>query len=136
MEHPDILFLSETKLTTAHLSPTIKRLGFSHYHIVPSCNKSGGLARHGSINITVILACKHLIHTSSTDHSGSCTWKASFFYGNRYSKYKAHCCNILSQQVYTPRCPWLIIGDFNLTLSPHNKEGGNPFCHINEIFSQ
>lgn len=110
-EKPDILFLSETKISAASMLPILNRLSFLNSHVISSCNKAGGmaLAWNNSIQLDIISSCKYLIHINISLSQTNTLWKAFFFNGSSYPESRPHSWSLLSQISNTQVTPWLII---------------------------
>ncbi|KAF9602068.1 hypothetical protein IFM89_024835 [Coptis chinensis] len=128
-ENPDILFLSETKLSGASMASINLQLGFPNIFSVSSCNKAGGLALlwKDNIDLNIFYSCKHIINARINTGPGNKSWVVSFFYGSPYAPLKKASWNNIQNTRRTGGDPWLIIGDLNIIFDQNEKQGGELF---------
>lgn len=99
---PNIIFLSEIKISAGSIMPITLLLGFQNSHIILSCNKARGLALllNSYVTINIITSYMYLINTIATYVPGNHSWKASFFYGSPYSNTKPKAGTFLLSNAY------------------------------------
>ncbi|KAM0833451.1 hypothetical protein ACQ4PT_064250 [Festuca glaucescens] len=123
---PEVLFLSETKMTAERAECLKWRLGFENALGVDSEGQSGGLVLLWRSGNVVRLKSKNKSHIDvfvSNDSLGGGEWRFTGFYGEprrenrKDSWYLMHFLRSVSDM------PWLCMGDFNEVLSQDEHFG-------------
>uniref|UniRef100_A0A2N9HGL8 Reverse transcriptase domain-containing protein n=1 Tax=Fagus sylvatica TaxID=28930 RepID=A0A2N9HGL8_FAGSY len=72
--HPEIIFLSETKASVSRINRVAKLLGFSNFHVVEAIGRSGGICMlwSSSVQVEVLEFDSHMISLAISD--GLCEW--------------------------------------------------------------
>jgi hypothetical protein len=123
---PEVLFLSETKMTAERAECLKWRLGFENALGVDSEGQSGGLVLLWRSGNVVRLKSKNKSHIDvlvSNDNLGGGEWRFTGFYGEprrenrKDSWYLMHFLRSVSDM------PWLCMGDFNEVLAQDEHFG-------------
>jgi hypothetical protein len=125
--HPDIIFLSETKTNLA--SSILFQLGYSLFVQAPSSGSRGGLllAWHSDIKLTSLFVSHNLICVHCFSNSPDVKCLISFVYRSPYQKSGSDFLSQLADFGFDSSVPWLCIGNFNSITSSMDKLGGQPF---------
>ncbi|KAK3014661.1 hypothetical protein RJ639_009556 [Escallonia herrerae] len=124
--HPEIIFLSETKISPNFLTPILSSLEFHNHHIVAPINTAGGLclAWKLGVNIEIVSGNATFINAIVFLDPSSTPWMLSAIYGPPYKQSKSEFWNSLRQITEAFARPWLAIGDFNEVIASSEKRGG------------
>lgn len=131
---PDVIFLSETKLSDEKRVTTVASiLGFTKFHFLPSTGKSGGLLLlwKDNIDINVVVANEFLLNCIflNDDRVTGEPWQFTFVYGPPVPSLKPLFWDELLKVGETFMGPWIVAGDFNAILHQSDKLGGRPVAH-------
>jgi len=133
--HPDIIFLLETKTNLA--CSILPQLGYSLSVQAPPSGSRGGLliAWHSDIKLTSLFVSPNLICVHYFSNSPDVQCLISFVYGPPYQKHGYDFWSQLAEFGSDSSVPWLCIGDFNSITSSLDKLGGRPFngCSKNDF---
>ncbi|KAE8798436.1 Elongation factor 1-alpha [Hordeum vulgare] len=127
MEDPDVLFISETRLTEKELDRFRWSLGLTHMLVWDPVGRSRGIAlfwRRG-VEISLRSYGRRHIDVDVVEENGS-VWRMTGVYGESAGERKKETwrtLKLLGQQHQDGR-PWLCLGDFNEILTSDEKEGG------------
>jgi hypothetical protein len=126
---PNILFLSETKVSSSHFQPSLFGLGFSAWLEVPPSGFQGGLylAWKQGVDIEPVHLDKNYIACLVYSKPSHCPWLLSGIYAPRTSQRKEIFWFVLSSLGNSFGGAWLLMGDFNSILSAAEKSGGHKF---------
>ncbi|PON60277.1 Endonuclease/exonuclease/phosphatase [Trema orientale] len=124
---PDILILSETKISSSSLSPKLQSFHFYNNVHVPPVGLSGGLclAWKDGVDFEPTFLSKNVISGLVYSDPSNSPWLLSTIYGPPNLSDRATFWDNLSIMTSNFNGPWLLIGDFNGTLSSADKVGGN-----------
>jgi hypothetical protein len=125
--NPDILFLSETKVSPLVSTPILRQLGFSLMTHAPPSGSKGGLLLAWRTDVNIV--CFHV------SCNIICVWhyaddpciKCLLVYGPPYKNLCVDFWNAMDAFGASYNDPWICIGDFNAIISPNDKLGGRPF---------
>jgi hypothetical protein len=124
-EEPDILFLSETKMSEKEMDCFRWKLDMPHMIVVDSKGRSGGLALFWRKSVDVRLRWKGRYHIDVDVFEDNGTkWRFTGIYGESKSAQKENTWKLLRTLQHQDNLPWLCLGDFNEVLFAHEKEGG------------
>jgi exonuclease III len=128
VHHPIIVFLSETKASTCHISKVASLLGFSNFICVDSHGRSSGLCLlwENSLQVDVLEFDSNLI--AITVHDSICDWNFVGFYGPPHKINRRIIWENLHALLESFEGPWVVLGDFNVILDDSEKEGGRIGC--------
>jgi exonuclease III len=133
--HPDIIFLMETK--TQHVQSHFKdKFAASYSFISFDCIVNGTTGRSGGIMMlwdpcTCVIDINKMefnyIDVSITNLPSNTHWRATGVYGYPKHHEKHLTCDLLNNLKNSHNSNnWLIFGDFNIVLNSNEKLGGNP----------
>lgn len=124
-EEPDILFLSETKLTEKEMECFRWKLNMPNMIVMDCKGRSGGLALFWRRGVEVELRWKGRYHidVNVVEETGS-KWRFTGIYGESKSGQKEKTWKLLRTLHNQNDLPWLCMGDFNEILFNNEKEGG------------
>jgi hypothetical protein len=124
-EEPDILFLSETKLTEKEMERFRWSLKMPNM-IVQNCRgRSGGLALFWRKGVDVSLRWKGRYHIDvNVVEANGVKWRFTGIYGESKQGQKENTWRLLRTLHAQDNLPWLCMGDFNEILFSHEKDGG------------
>jgi hypothetical protein len=125
-EEPDILFLSETKMSEEEMDRFRWQLDMPHMIAVDCKGRSGGLALFWRRGVDVRLRWKGRYHidVDVIEENGT-KWRFTGIYGESKSGHKENTWKLLRTLHHQGDLPWLCMGDFNEVLFAHEKEGGS-----------
>jgi len=129
LNHPDIIFLSETKTDPAVASNIMNQLGFPLILPAPPSQSQGGLllACNSDVNLSSCFVNNDIICVWCYSTMPTVKWLISFVYGPPYNKSASDFWDKLADCNHDMGMPWLCIGDFNAISSPSDKYGGMHF---------
>ncbi|XP_048496581.1 uncharacterized protein LOC125495795 [Beta vulgaris subsp. vulgaris] len=131
-EHPQIVFLSETKLKNHEMESVKKKLRWEHILAV-DCEGEGRRRRGGlalmwrstiKIQITSFSA-NHIDVIVGEEDQGE--WRFTGIYGFPEEENKDKTGALMIALARATELPWLCGGDFNLLLTANEKKGGDGF---------
>ncbi|XP_042950313.1 uncharacterized protein LOC122282426 [Carya illinoinensis] len=124
-EGPDLLFLQETKLSTKGMDALKCKLGFVNCFSVDSEGRSGGLGLLWNSDLGVELRSfsqYHIdVHIKIDDLM---VWRFTGLYGHPDTSRRTFTWNLIRTLSSIEQLPWLVGGDLNEVLHPHEKRGG------------
>lgn len=123
---PTMLFLMDTKISSSILASTAQRLGFQHFIFVPSIGTKGGLALlwHPNVDIGVVYVSEFLISYMVTLEDGSPSYSLFCEYGPVLWRDKVDFWRLLLEMTDSILVQWIVVGDLNAIVAPHEKQGG------------
>lgn len=128
-----LIILMESHLNRRRSRNFIRRFGRDWSgNFFPGNGRSGGLMvlwRHTLFTCSLIYAANSIMHFLVAD-SAHHIWLLSAVYGSCSSLARNSLWQALSK-LSIGSLPWLIVGDFNCTLSPQDKRGGVQFSDSN-----
>jgi exonuclease III len=139
--HPDLIFLTETKLQKSDFLLKSKSFGNTFSNFVVDCtisprNRSGGLALFWSnnVNITIIGYNNNMIDCYVESANNGNYWRATGIYGFPQHANKTNTCDLISS-LYNSNYhdQWLLFGDYNLIVNAAEKQGGRENDNNNYI---
>jgi hypothetical protein len=121
---PDVLFLSETLVSSNKSEAFRYMLGYVSCLAVNSTGRSGGLALYWntSFNCTVINYSNNHISVRIDDHAMG-PWQFTGYYGFPEGGRRRNAWDYLHGLARDVSLPWCIGGDFNDILFEHEKSG-------------
>lgn len=125
-QRPQILFVSETKLTAKQMSNVSRKLKIENCLAVDRKGMGGRLAMlwNSDVNVNVTSFSNHHIDAQVQTEGGS--WmRCTGIYGHPEMAQKKHTWTLLRWLAGLSDNPWLCFGDFNEILHPNEKIGGN-----------
>jgi hypothetical protein len=128
--NPDILFLSETKVSPLVSTPILRQLGFSLMTHAPPSGSKGGLLLAWRTDVNIV--CFHVscniicVWHYSDDPCIKCL--LTFVYGPPYKNLCVDFWNAMDAFGASYNDLWTCIGNFNVIISPNDKLGGQPFA--------
>jgi hypothetical protein len=127
--HPDLLFLSETKVPSSRFWSSLVGLGFSAWLEVPPVGIQGGifLAWKFGVDIEPVRIDKNCISCLVYSDPPNKPWLFSGVYAPHISQGRALFWNSLANLGNSFGGGWLLLGDFNSILSSSEKSGGRAF---------
>ena len=139
LNHPDVIFLSETRCLRGELDSVRYQVGFKHM-VVVDCkigrNRLGHVTRSGGLG----LFWKEEVHVALQSYSESHIdvlvgepsdpgrWRFTGVYGKPKAEHRGQTWSLLRQLGVHNRWPWVIGGDFNEIVQADEKEGGPLRC--------
>ncbi|KAJ7972874.1 reverse transcriptase [Quillaja saponaria] len=122
--HPDIIFLSETKIQSSLYTDTLNMLGFPQITYVELSNTAGGfyVACATAIHFTLVSSSKNIIHLTLHSSPPDKTWNLLAVYGPPYNEEKLDFWNCISSLYHSFTSLTLLIRDFNSYLLPMEKQ--------------
>jgi hypothetical protein len=126
--HPDVIFLSETKTAPDIASSILHQLDFSLLVQAPPSQTRGGLllAWNSDVNISSFFVSNDMICVWCFSTMPHVKCMISFVYGPPYQKSASNFWCNLADCGFNSGVPWLCIGDFNAITSSLDKLGGRP----------
>jgi hypothetical protein len=128
-QHPDLLFLSKTKVLCSRFQPSLFGLGFSAWLEVPPSGLQGGLYmawKHG-VDVELVRINKNCISCLVFSEPSQNPWLLSGVYAPHTSQRRSDFLSFLSNLGNSFGDAWLLLGDFNSILSSSKKSGGCDF---------
>jgi hypothetical protein len=126
---PDLLFLSETKVSSSHFQPSLFGLGFSAWLEVPLFGLQGGLylAWKNGVDVEPVHLDRNCIACLVYSNPTHCPWLFSGIYAPHNSQSRDIFWSELSAMGNSYGGAWLLLGDFNSILSAAEKSGSREF---------
>ncbi|KAH0983546.1 hypothetical protein GBA52_010723 [Prunus armeniaca] len=134
-KRPDVIFLSETRMTAVHMGKLHTRLGFGGVVCVPRVGFSGGLCLLWRVGLQVVLLSSSPGHIDvRVTMNTSATFRVTGFYGHPDQTQRHHSWELLRRLGRVDLGPWLCCGDFNeshhefhvLSDGPHGDKARGP----------
>ncbi|XP_024200200.1 uncharacterized protein LOC112203464 [Rosa chinensis] len=125
--HPQIIFLCETKISTlADFRELHRAVGFPHSKEVLSDGLSGGLAMfwNDDVQAKVLTFSAHHIDLEIVGGPGDPRWRLTGFYGYARTIERDRSWQLLRDLRDLDSLPWAVIGDFNEILNNGEKIDG------------
>ncbi|KAL6190194.1 hypothetical protein ACLB2K_036592 [Fragaria x ananassa] len=122
----DVLCILDTRSSTTMLNKT-RKLPFDESFVVPSIGQSGGLNllwNSKSVSVNIIALHDRFIHCHITDAVSNVNFLVTFLYAYPKKEKQLALWNDITKLCPTDNSSWVIIGDFNITMSPEEKLGG------------
>ncbi|XP_060972109.1 uncharacterized protein LOC133038080 [Cannabis sativa] len=123
---PDVIFIMESKLSVGSITKFRNILKFPNGVEVPRVGLSGGLLFlwKSDVNVTILNYGKNFVDCYMSLSDGP-SWHFSGFYGDPCVSQRNLTWQLLTKLKDTaPLLPWLVLGDFNETISHSDKFGG------------
>ncbi|KAK8635993.1 hypothetical protein V6N13_004704 [Hibiscus sabdariffa] len=116
---PDLVVLVEPCISGRNTDSVIHSLSFLHTHRIKASGFSWGiwLARYGSLHVEVLLNHFQFIHCMVTNVPCGKSFLVTTVYANRNASKRYALWRHLHHMGDSIHLPWIIIGDFNATLS-------------------
>jgi exonuclease III len=128
---PDVMFLMETHLDDYPAECLRRRLKMDHKYVVQSDGKSGGLILFWKKEVPVSLRDKNKNLIDVFIGSGADNfWRFTGLYGEPKWADKHLTWQRLKELKAVCNMPWVVIGDMNEIMFSFEKEGGNPWQHL------
>ena len=129
---PDIIFLSETKVSVNVACKPLVNLGFSSFVGTDAINSGGGttIAWLPFFSVEILELSPHVCHCKVSRLGNSFSCYLSFVYGPPNSSDHHLLWDWFQYISITTNLPWLIVGDFNQIYSfkdKSNSKGKNIF---------
>jgi exonuclease III len=137
-QSPDLLFLSETKISPSQVSATLNKLGFFLMSQVPASGLSGGLVlswRPG-VDLECFSLNKHSISAWCYSDPPQTPWIISCVYAPPKRSDRLKFWDSFSEIGKGFEASWLCIGDFNFVLDQTEKKGGRPVANSSNLPSE
>ncbi|GLT94950.1 hypothetical protein SLE2022_126590 [Rubroshorea leprosula] len=127
IKQPTVVFLSETLLDKRGMERIRRRLGFKHCFVVDKVGRSRGLALlwHGDTKLSLLSYSTNHIDMEVNGLDAE-QWRFTGFYGYPERNNRRQSWALLRNLASRSTLPWLVSGDFNDLLHPHEKSGGAP----------
>ena len=126
-----ILFLMETKLKVSEMQSVKRELEFPSMLVVPSVNRSGGLAllwKNEMVVSTLTYSPNHIdIHISSPSQI---LWRLTGVYRHPKERLKCETWHLMRHLWGRASLPSVCLGDFNEILSSDERNGRIPKPHF------
>ncbi|KAF7807601.1 uncharacterized protein G2W53_039762 [Senna tora] len=126
--HPNVVFISETRIDGGRADNVINTLGFDRRFKVDSIGYARGLWilwDSNNVRLTVVIHTFQEVHAIMEVQSHS-PFLASFVYASPILDKRRCLWKNLSSVAEHNSLPWVVCGDFNEMLHPDEKWGGNP----------
>ncbi|KAK8571189.1 hypothetical protein V6N13_025744 [Hibiscus sabdariffa] len=126
---PDICVFVETRISHRQADLVISSLGFPNSHRVEAQGFSGGiwLCWFDHVQISILSCHFQFIHCSISLPGSGDSFVATFVYTSPSRRYRYDLWKHLKSLSATVTRPWIVLGDFNATLSLVDRQG----CSIN-----
>ena len=127
-EHPDVLFLSETKLDRKGMERLKVTLNMPNMECRDCEGRSGGLAIFWKKDVNLVVRpvmSRYHIDVEITGDDGF-VWRLTGMYGESKSGEKDKTWRLLKLLHGQASLPWICFGDFNEILFDSEKQGGQP----------
>ncbi|KAK3195440.1 hypothetical protein Dsin_026750 [Dipteronia sinensis] len=124
-DHPNIVFLMETKADKNLMESIHTRLGFNGKLVVECEGSCGGLCMYWTnlVDVNLFSFSRYHVDVKVLSHSGF-TWRFTGFYGHPEVSQRHHAWTLLRRLHSRSDLPWLCAGDFNEILEDSEKQGG------------
>ena len=116
---PKLVFLTETRQNNKYVRNLKWRLGLRHCITQPGIGKGAGIALFYDENVEIkkIATGARYIDVLVRMNPHGPQWRATFVYGEPKAHERHHMWTLLGRIKDTSNLPWLMIGDFNETIS-------------------
>ncbi|WVZ52430.1 hypothetical protein U9M48_003485 [Paspalum notatum var. saurae] len=113
--HPQLVFLSETRMNAARARNLVWRLGLRNSLAVGSNGLSGGIALFwdDSVSVTLLGQSERFIDVLIKECPDQPAWRATFVYGEPRVENRRAMWDTLRNLFDIWEGPWLVFGDFN-----------------------
>lgn len=122
----DVLCLLDTR-TSLNMLNKFRNFPFNDAYVVPSVGQCGGmnlLWNNNHVSIQVITSHDRFIHCKITETNTHKSCMVTFVYAYPKKEKQAALWNDLSLLSPTDNSSWVLMGDFNIIISPEEKLGG------------
>jgi exonuclease III len=118
---PKLLFLCETRQNKNKIENLRWRLGLKNVLSFFEEGKGGGLALFWdeSLDVDLLKLNSRVIDVMVRDHEKAINWRCTFVYGEPRTHLRHLFWNLLKDLKHMQKAPWLMLGDFNEALWPH-----------------
>ncbi|KAA3479379.1 expansin-A1-like [Gossypium australe] len=125
-QHPQLVFLMETKLDQKRMERVRRRCGFTNGIDIEAEGSRGRLclAWKGDIDVIIKSNSKWHIDAMVGGENGQDDWRFTGFYGSPYLKDNNIAWDVLRRLSHENLHPWLVAGDFNEILFSFEKKDG------------
>ncbi|GMI89564.1 hypothetical protein HRI_002625700 [Hibiscus trionum] len=122
---PDIVVFVEPRISGRRVESVIAALGFPHSHRVEAAGFSGGIwvAWYDLVSVSIAITHFQFIYFRTTHKSSQSSLLATAIYASPSAAGRKLLWHHLHHLAETIRCPWIIFGDFNATLSWEDRKG-------------
>lgn len=121
-----LMFLLETHSTEKAAKKQVKKMGFSGSHIVESNGQAGGiwcLWDANSWNVEVLESSDQYVHLK-VYWKNQMPWWITVVYANPYYMRRNQLWDDLVRLADSTNDSWVVLGDFNATLTDNERKGG------------
>ncbi|XP_028763194.1 uncharacterized protein LOC114721533 [Neltuma alba] len=125
--HIDVFCLVEPRISGNRADTVMRKLGFSHWIRIEASGFAGGiwcLWNDAKIKVQYLSSNTQILHCSIFDSNSQNSSLVSFVYGETTPLKRKGLWDSISSLAGVVNEPWILLGDFNAYLSPHNKTGG------------
>ena len=125
---PDLLFLSEVKISSNRVKSLLYSLGFYKLECVEPRELKGGiiLGWKNSVDVEIVMSNDNMINGLVFSDPINEPWLFSMIYGPSARLGKQAFLEDLQKVGESFAGAWLCMGDFNNLLGPSDKKGGKP----------
>ena len=125
---PEVVFLSETKMTIAGMKKLKMKLGSVNGLYVQRKGRGGGLAMYWKkeVNLEIKSYSRQHINAVVVEEESGFKWRLTGFYGHPETHQRKESWRYLNTLNLQFTLPWLCFGDFNDIISVEEKLGGAP----------
>ncbi|GMI90895.1 hypothetical protein HRI_002758800 [Hibiscus trionum] len=122
---PDVCVFVEPRVSGRRASQIISSLGIPNSYRIEACGFSGGiwLCWFDHIQISILSCHFQFIHCSISSVNSQESFLATFVYASPNCSLRKDLWRHLSNMAQTILRPWVVLGDFNATLSPSERQG-------------
>ncbi|KAK8598334.1 hypothetical protein V6N13_094307 [Hibiscus sabdariffa] len=122
---PDVVVFMEPRICGKRVDSVISALGFLYSYHIEAAGFSGGIwvAWYDTVDVTVEITHFQFIHFSIYSKRDKTSLYATVVYASPSSSGRKFLWPHLSHLASSIRCPWILFGDFNATLSPDDRKG-------------
>ena len=115
LHHPNLVFLSETRISANRSKNLCWKLGLKNCLAVDSDGLSGGLVLFWDehINVSLLSQGERYIKVLVCDNPDEAPWRATFVYGEPRLENRRDMWELLRSLCGVWTSPWLVLGDFN-----------------------
>ncbi|KAK8698342.1 hypothetical protein V6N13_114466 [Hibiscus sabdariffa] len=124
-QRPDICILVETRVSQMRADSVIASLGFPNSHRIEAIRFSGGiwLCWFDIVQVTVLANQFQFIHYRVNSVDSSDSFLATFVYASPNRRFRYQLWHYIEQLAIFIMDPWVILGDFNATLTVADRRG-------------
>ncbi|KAK8646751.1 hypothetical protein V6N13_120528 [Hibiscus sabdariffa] len=122
---PDVVVFMEPRICGKRADSIISALGFPYSYRIEADAFSGGIwvSWYDTVDVTVEITHFQFIHFSIYSKRDKTSLYATAVYASPSSSGRKFLWPHLSYLASSIRCPWILFGDFNATLSPDDRKG-------------